>query len=305
MKQYQIYFFALDPIHIGAGGYRLGRVDNTILRDAATGLPKIPGSSISGASRASSLYSLPEEQRKTAMDYAKGTLDAPNKERVHSGADDPVAQVYGYAEGSANGSSRIGMVSFYDAEILAFPVSSVNGPRWVTTPSLLRRAGAKNVPDLKTIECVMVKQQNSGRLNLGWMLLNTQMNSKYALPTLTNAVPTDMPSWYGEVNDRLVLVKEDLFPSIVNANLETRTSVSIDFETGAASDGALFTYEAIPRGTLFLGGLGFDNDRFANLLPTAEPLVQKGVKLACQLGLGGMTTRGFGRMDPLWELTHD
>ena len=38
---------ALDPIE---GGYRLGRVDNTILRDAATNLPKIPGSSINGDS---------------------------------------------------------------------------------------------------------------------------------------------------------------------------------------------------------------------------------------------------------------
>ena len=26
------YAIALDPIHVGAGGYRLGRVDNTLVR---------------------------------------------------------------------------------------------------------------------------------------------------------------------------------------------------------------------------------------------------------------------------------
>ena len=41
----------LDPLHIGAGGYRLGRVDNTIVRDAGSGLPKVPGSSIAGVAR--------------------------------------------------------------------------------------------------------------------------------------------------------------------------------------------------------------------------------------------------------------
>ncbi|RLC69436.1 MAG: type III-B CRISPR module RAMP protein Cmr4, partial [Chloroflexi bacterium] len=33
LKSKKIYARALDPIHIGAGGYRLGRVDNTIVRD--------------------------------------------------------------------------------------------------------------------------------------------------------------------------------------------------------------------------------------------------------------------------------
>jgi len=36
----------------------------------------------------------------------------------------------------------------------------------------------------------------------------------------------------------------------VNSNLEVRTSVSINPETGAAEEGALFTYEAIPRATV-------------------------------------------------------
>ena len=55
MKSYNLYLYALDPTHIGSGGYRLGRVDNTILRDAGTQLPKIPGSSISGTTRSAAI----------------------------------------------------------------------------------------------------------------------------------------------------------------------------------------------------------------------------------------------------------
>ena len=51
LKPEKIYAKALDPIHIGAGGYRLGRVDNTIVRDPATDVPKIPGTSIAGVVR--------------------------------------------------------------------------------------------------------------------------------------------------------------------------------------------------------------------------------------------------------------
>ena len=48
---------ALDPIHVGTGGSRLGRVDNTIVRDPVTQIPKIPGSSLAGVMRAYSAMS--------------------------------------------------------------------------------------------------------------------------------------------------------------------------------------------------------------------------------------------------------
>lgn len=43
---------ALDPIHVGTGGARLGRVDLSIVRDPVTKIPKIPGSSLAGVHRA-------------------------------------------------------------------------------------------------------------------------------------------------------------------------------------------------------------------------------------------------------------
>ena len=292
MKQHALYLFALDPTHIGAGGYRLGRVDNTILRDAATGLPKVPGSSINGASRAAAIYSLPDGEREKAMGYARATLEAQNRKRPHPGEDDPVARVFGYAEGDSEGQSRIGLVSFRDAEILAFPVPTMAGPRWITTPALLDAAGCQDIPAVASPDRVLV--QDSGvqpaRLNLGWVLLDTQ-KQKIPFPDYL----ADQPSM-SFLQRNLVLVHEGLFPSLVNANLETRTSVSIDFETGAGAEGLLFTYEATPRGTLFRGAVDFDDDRFADLYAEALDLVKRGLTLACGLGLGAMTTRGFGRM---------
>lgn len=296
MKSHSLYLFALDPTHIGAGGYRLGRVDNTILRDAATNLPKLPGSSINGAARSAAIYSLPDDERDKAMQYANHTLRKKGYEqRPHDGATDSVARVFGYAEGDAEGQSRIGLVSFRDAEILAFPVPTMAGPRWITTPALLEAAGCANVPKVKNIEKVLVQTGDTPlkRINLGWILLDSEPQS-IPFPTFLN----DQPGM-AHIRDKLVLVHDDLFPSLVNANLETRTSVSINFETGAGADGLLFTYEAAPRGTLYRGQVDFDDQRFPDLYAGSLALVQKGLALACHLGLGAMTTRGFGRMQPM------
>ena len=292
MKQYRLFMYALDPTHIGAGGYRLGRVDNTIIRDAGTNLPKIPGSSISGVTRAAAIYSLSDDEKEKAKDYARHTLDAQNKPRPHSGKEDPIAKLFGYAEGDKKGTAQIGMISFRDAEILAFPVSTLSGPRWVTTARLLRQAGCKDVPESPTISNILVQAKGGKfypRLNLGWMLLSAQ-GAKIPFPE-------DLYE-HIDIKSDLVIVNEDLFPSIVNANLETRTSVSIDFESGAGADGMLFTYEAMPRGTVYMGQIDFDNDRFPehDKDDAAFKIVNKALKLAFALGLGGMTTRGFGRM---------
>ena len=298
MNEYRLYLYAVDPTHIGSGGYRIGRVDKTVLRDAATNLPKIPATSLSGVVRTAAIYVLPDPgDRSNAAKYARATIDAPNDLRPHAGDKDPVAKYFGYAEGE-KGTSRIGMVSFRDAHILAFPVPTMLGPRWITTAEILSAAGcAVKGPD----DIAQVKIQDGGghtqpsRINLGSYLLDAQ---PVEIPFPTDVSNKDLPG-IDFVTKRLVLIHGDLFSSLVNANLETRTSVSIDFETGAAARKLLFTVEATPRGTLFLGRLAIDDDRFPELGVPALELLQMALRLACRWGLGGMTTRGFGRMRPL------
>lgn len=297
MKSFPLFLYALDPTHIGAGGYRLGRVDLTVLRDAATQLPKIPGSSINGAARAASIYSLQDSgEQEKAREYALATLGKRNKERLHKGSEDPVAQIFGYAEGESGGSSRIGLVSFRDAEVFAFPVPTMLGPRWVTTPFLLERAGCPIDKKIRPAseEQIFIQGKQKQRLNLGWLLLDAEPGDLPFPEALLKHPGMDY------VKDHLILVHENLFPALVNSNLETRTSVSIDFETGAGVDGALFTYEAMPRGTLYRGQADFDDLRFPDLYHKGQTLVRHGLELACALGLGAMTTRGFGRMQAMW-----
>ena len=51
VKRLEVYTLATDPIYIGTGGYTIGRVDNTIVRDPIANVPKIPGSSLAGTWR--------------------------------------------------------------------------------------------------------------------------------------------------------------------------------------------------------------------------------------------------------------
>ena len=49
--QQRYVLMSLDPLHVGTGGTRLGRVDMDIAREPGTRLPKLPGTSLGGAIR--------------------------------------------------------------------------------------------------------------------------------------------------------------------------------------------------------------------------------------------------------------
>jgi CRISPR-associated protein Cmr4 len=55
-KTVRFLLMTTDPVHVGTGGSRLGRVDNSIVREPGTRLPKIPGTSLSGAIRQYAAY---------------------------------------------------------------------------------------------------------------------------------------------------------------------------------------------------------------------------------------------------------
>ena len=144
-----------------------------------------------------------------------------------------------------------------------------------------------------------VKQ--SGKLNLGWLMLEVA-GTDFA-PQVSN-VPQ-------EILNRAVLVSDKMFGQIVNDNLEVRTSVSIDPQTGAAAAGALFTYEALPRSSVLYFEVVISDPKFYQI-NGQQPLnnggkqkvvetVEKGLALFESLGVGGMNTRGMGRLR-VWNL---
>ena len=258
-----------DPVRIGTGGMRLGRVDNTIVREPGTNLPKIPGTALHGAIRA---YS--------ARRYGKSQCAGQGSKEVgkHCGRPTcPICYTFGSIQGGSDSFS--GVVSITDARILLFPVYSMVGPVWVSTREILKetdfnfKVKDKNNKHQETqkdeTEKAFLTWDRNDPINLGWLMLNVAGKVDVNLPEkLKDKVSgNDIKEWQ-TVKNRIVIVPPKVFSQIVNSNLEVRTSTTINPETGAVEEGALFTYEAIPRATF----LWFDVivDDFRNVFPTKK-----------------------------------
>jgi CRISPR-associated protein Cmr4 len=293
------YFaLALDPIHVGTGGMRLGRVDMTIVREPGTNLPKIPGTSLAGAART---YAAMQENRyrwqkddKTYVCAGQGQADEKKKTEGHCGQPDcPICVTFGFSKGS--GGSFQGLAQFSDARLVFFPVHSLAGPVWVTCPMVLAELGMTETEPSDGQVRVASEGKAGDKLNLGWLML--EVAGKDFAPTLS-AVPQ-------EILNHAVLVSNKMFSHIVNDNLEVRTSVSIDPQTGAAAEGALYTYEAIPRASVLFFDVVVSAPRFYQInsqppldgdIEKVKSAVENGLRLFESLGIGGMNTRGMGRL---------
>jgi CRISPR-associated protein Cmr4 len=355
----------LDPVHIGTGGYRLGRVDNSIVREPGTKIPKIPGTSLHGAARsyAAQLYETPG---------AAGQ----NHDKIDNPDDNPVCYTFGYIKkfqsdnsdsspstsetstpkpipkNSKNGNNGdkdkiySGVVNIFDAHVLLFPVHSMTGPVWVSTVERLDDADFEvtGLPNNWNTNQAVLTWNRTDPLNLGWLMVGVAGEVTVTPPSGSNW--QDEQRW--KAVKKIVLVKDALFSQIVNSNLEVRTSVAISPETGAAEEGALFTYEAIPRATFLTAEVVLDDYRGAYPSQTylqsykqkieqdlaqniteeqkvrlekekqkvekildhvnqlkvdsaknwnsALDVLRDGLHMIEWLGVGGMGTRGFGRM---------
>ena len=340
------YAMTLDPVHIGTGGYRLGRVDNTITREPGTNLPKIPGSSIAGVTRAYTAMAVqsenPDDLKKQKYQTIKRDQsgnpvvkkDKDGNPELDSNGQ-PIPEYYSCAGKGADGgdghcgqhdcevcvsfgfsrksgSSFQGLAQFYDTRILFFPVHSMIGPVWITCPSVLNdfcetlksqnitieRQGSLDNDEFIQTDLVEVDKN----LNLGWLLLKNKEKLRL--------IKDPIPRLSSEVVDRAVLLSDKLFSRIVNDNLEVRTSVAIDPATGAAEDRALYTYEAIPRATVMWFDVVYNKPEYFRVdgkeivinpaikadVNWVNSNVEKGLKYLETLGVGGMNTRGMGRL---------
>lgn len=298
----RIYMQALDPVHVGTGGQRLGGVDNTIVRDPATNLPKIPGTTFHGAVRHYDAYYAADKSGK------KEYLKCAGQVKVTSDSDHikgcPICFTFGRPD------SPKGIVNIFDAQVLFFAVRSMHGPVWVATPRILDDYGISvlEVKESEESQGYALMNLSPGSvyttigkqeiINLGWKIFtNPKMCKLEGVSPLPDTKVSDL------IQSRIVVVDEASFAQVVNSNLEVRTSVAINPETGAAEETALFTYEAIPRGTIMAFEVTWDKYRKSEFpknkeigWSSPEELLETGLSLIETLGVGGIGTRGFGRL---------
>jgi CRISPR-associated protein Cmr4 len=151
------------------------------------------------------------------------------------------------------------------------------------------------------------EQDSQQPLNLGWLLLPVKTLSDWqkVQKRLKELGVLD------EILGSLGVVPDKLFGHVVNSNLEVRTSVAIDPATGAAEEGALFTYEALPRATVLFwevtaknpghftigaSPVAFNNAGQAVTIEDVHNVVAEAHPYLEHLGIGGMGTRGMGRL---------
>lgn len=219
---------------------------------------------------------------------------------------------FGY---SKNTHSWQGILFFSDLEIILFPVYTQYGTKWITTEEKLNHV-IDHVRDHIKGDKWGYRYDESEKdfINLGWLNIKVKpshrANGTYIIEE--DLLQDNGSNQGGQKNDGerdqltidakdIVVVSDKVFNQVVNANLEVRTSVSIDPLTGTARDGHLFTSEAIPRGTIFYGNIRvFDKSIFTRgLFPDiqmVEHLLLNSKSYFETLGIGGLTTRGFGRM---------
>ena len=215
--------------------------------------------------------------------------------------------------------SQQGIGFFSDLNILLFPVYTRLGVKWITSPGILEGTNVevkflnKNTkPDGEGPESIWDRLRNElanynvimingsagdaskNSINLGWLNLNVKKQAvSVSIPSLT-----EEKNIWPHIHKNLVIVPDSLISHIINSNLEVRTSVSIDPLTGAAKSRALFTSEAIPRGTVFYGDIRLMEREGADNVSTddIEKALDDSKRYYESLGIGGMVTRGFGRL---------
>lgn len=305
------FMFALDPIHIGTGEYQIGRVDNTIVREPSTNIPKIPGSSIAGTARTYTTYKAIENKTKNVSISCAGQDNEVANGNIKEGHCGKciICKSFGFSKNDDRGSSQ-GLVYFSDAHILLFPVSTRLGPAWITSPMFLEDFDIYLEANKPSDDHIVVGSEftDESSLNLGWLNFPIEKEKNFDLSGLLSSFSSKKKEL---ITSRIVVVPDSLISQIINSNLEVRTSVSIDPITGAGKDGALFTSEAIPRSTILWFEMnindpkyfGYDEANDQNPETSGNRLsvdiikssVEAGFTYFETLGIGGMVTRGFGR----------
>ena len=257
---------ALTPLHPGAGRAP-GVVDLPVQRDPY-GYPLIPASGIKGA-------------LKTQAGLRKGCIKGG---LVDCGGGDiackTICCVFGPEPGSGDeGASAVSVVDFF---LLAIPVPSLeHGYVYVTSPMLLARArgvleaaavdgGIGVFSKLSEAIDSMLGEARGLRghsvLALGLQGEVTLGLERFTVEKTLGADGLELDSLNPlyqarPLGQNLVVVGDDIAPTVIEKGLVRVTRVRLDRKRKTVAQGALWTEEYLPPGSLFIGAIAFTKPR--------------------------------------------
>jgi len=180
----------------------------------------------------------------------KHTPGGKNEEDSNACGKCPICLTYGFINDE---SAQSGLAYFSDARILFFPVATMIGTVWVTSDEIVKDFIDTDSSGEITISedefCCSNKMPELPKgsddkeiLNFGWIMLKKSKDiNAWKLKNSEFEEVSDSITIFNEIENKLCIVSAKVFQHIVNSNLETRTSVSINPVTGTAESGALFT----------------------------------------------------------------
>ncbi|CAK8719057.1 hypothetical protein GMJAKD_08330 [Candidatus Electrothrix aarhusensis] len=330
-------FFTLDPLHIGVGQDIMGEVDLPIDRESETGVPRIPGTALKGGFRAHAAWKLKMDGEKTKPCPGDQPAEQEGEAEKSNGSlpkghycgitSCPICQTFGYPsvklKNTGGESESIpgheGRVYFRDARLAFFPAATDKGTVWFSTPGRAAAwldLGEEEYPELLVSGtdhlALSISEEKTGtELRIGWIHIRGMKSTteephiQLVLDALRNATDRTFPTkeYWQHIIKHTVLLDDTSFYRLVETCLERRTCNRVDQDTGTVAEGALFSYEALPRASLlytrihakrsFPGNLpGKIDGDYASPLAVCE-LAREGF---ARMGIGGMQTRGLGSL---------
>ncbi len=327
-----VRMLTLDPVHVGTGQDAMGVVDLPIDREEETRVPRFSGKALKGAFRAHANWKLKIDGRKTGR--CPGDKPASDREGggvVDSAAavscgvrGCPICQTFGWPSDKDDGRGdsspgREGRVFFRDARLAFFPAVTNRGTLWFSTPGRAAAylgLGEKLSPnDARLAERpelifgmgdFFAMDGSFSNLRVSWISITGlpcepetigDEKLKLVVKHLSRAEPGSFPhrAMWEAVVKRTILLDETTFYRVVETCLERRTCNKINEDTGTVEEGALFSYEALPRNSYLYTRLSWDLEDFEAqhfLSPMHVcDLAREGL---ARMGIGGLQTRGLG-----------
>jgi len=278
-----LFLYAETPVHPGTGT-RVSFIDLPVQRERPTGFPIITASSLKGALR-NWAHRCGWSPQRIALFFGPGEDLGGGEEDER--LDDTARPAASSASGSRRGeederlhdpSAFAGSLALTDARVLLFPVRSMAGVfAWVTCPMQLARLkrdvdilGAHIPADwtvaLDTVRSVsnatevwgsvekpdvVVPNTSSKQVVLEEYTFEYKQHSNLMNPVIQMLKPLKSDPLLATLENRLLVVHDEVFADLVTMGTEVLTRVRIDPITGTAAEKALWTEELVPSETLF------------------------------------------------------